>query len=107
MRTWYLLSCLLLLSLATFAQQSPSSQSTSNDNSAGSGGPITVEGCVTSINGSFFLATPSGQFRLKGDHDSLLGHNGQQVRVTGTVTKKEPQTLKISHLKKVSDTCQY
>jgi hypothetical protein len=62
---------------------------------------------VTSINGYFSLVTRSGQFRLKGDHDSLLGHNGQQVRVTGTLTKKGPQTLKITELKKVSDTCQY
>lgn len=65
MRTWYLLSCILLLSRLAFAQQSPSSQGTSNDNSAGSGGPITVEGCVTSINGYFSLVTRSGAFRLK------------------------------------------
>jgi len=73
-------------------------QGSGNDPSAADGGPITVEGCLTSVNGYFSLATRSGLLRLKGDHDSLFGHNGQQVRVTGTVTsgkKKAPQTLKI------------
>ena len=108
MRIRYLLPCLPVLSVAGFAQQSASGQGTPSDNPAAGGGPITVEGCVTSVNGHFSLATHSGMFRLKGDHDSLFGHNGQQVRVTGTVTpgKKKVQTLKVSEIKKLSDTCQ-
>jgi hypothetical protein len=107
MRVRYLVPC-LLFSMAAFAQQGPSGQAAANDNPAAGGGPITVEGCVTSVNGHFSLATRSGMFRLKGDHDSLFGHDGQQVRVTGTVTpgKKKAQTLKISEIKKLSDTCQ-
>ena len=37
---------------------------------------------MTSMNGSFSLATRSGLIRLKGDHDSLFGHNGQQQQNT-------------------------
>lgn len=109
MRTWCLLPCLILLSLTTLAAQSSSGQGMSNDNSGANGGPITVEGCVTSFNGYFSLLTRGGVFRLKGDHDSLLGHNGQQVRITGTVTpagKKGSKALKIAELKKIADTCQ-
>jgi hypothetical protein len=110
MRTWSLLLCLsLVVSAAAFALQSASREGVANNDSPGSG-QITIEGCVTSINGSFSLETRNGMLRLKGDHDSLLGHNGQQVRITGTVSpvgKKGPQTLRISDLKKVSDTCQY
>jgi hypothetical protein len=108
MRTWYWLPFFLMLPLMSLAQESPSSQGTSNDNSAGNGAPVTVEGCVTSINGYFTLVTPDGAIRLKGDHDALFGHNGQQVRITGTLTKKKgSQVLRIASLKKVSDTCQY
>ena len=106
MRTSYLLVVLLSLSLTAFAQQSPSGQAVPNTNPGDVSGAITVEGCVTSINGYFLLMTHNGQFRLKGDHDSLLGHDGQQVRIVGIVTKKTPQTLKINELKKIADSCQ-
>jgi hypothetical protein len=106
MRTSYLLLGLLSLSLMAFAQQSPSGQAASNNNPGETNGPITVEGCVTSINGYFLLMTHNGQFRLEGDHDSLFGHDGQQVRIVGIVTKKAPQTLKINELKKIADSCE-
>jgi len=110
MHTSLLLTCVFsVLFLANTMQASPSGQNTAGGNSAASGGPVTIEGCVTFVNGQISLATRSGLVRLKGDHDSLLGHNGQQVRVTGTMKadKKSGQTLKISELKKVSDSCQY
>ena len=109
MRIRYLAASLVLFSLAAFPQQPSPSQGAPNDNPAAGGGAITVEGCLISVNGYFSLATRSGVLRLKGDHDSLFSHNGQQVRVTGTVTsgkKNAAQILKISDLKKLSDTCQ-
>jgi len=118
MRTWYLLPCLLLLSLTTFAQQAPSSQGTANDTPAGSGDSTTVVGCVTGVNGSFTLGTPNGDlYRLKGHHNALFHYNGMEVRVTGTVTPSKPssaskrvsgtmpQTLKIAKIEKLRDTC--
>lgn len=107
MRTWNLLPCLLLLSLAAIAQQSPSGQNASN-NASGDTGGVTVVGCVASLNGYFTLETRSGEvYRLKGDHDALVGHNGKQVAISATMTgSKKAQTLKISTMKKISDTCQ-
>jgi hypothetical protein len=109
MRTWILLPCLLLLSLMTVAQQSPSSQTSPNAVSAGGAGAMTVIGCVSSINGYFTLGTRRGDlYRLKGDHDSLLGYNGKEVAISGTVTSSEKaRTLQVSKIKKISDTCQY
>jgi hypothetical protein len=110
MRTWYLLLSLLLLSLASAPQQSPSSRGTANATSAGSGDTKTVVGCVTAMNGAFSLATRSGDLlRLKGHHNALFGYNGKQVRITGTITTSDsaPRTLLISKIKKVYDTCQY
>ena len=109
MRTWILLPCLLLLSLMSLAQQSPSSQGTSNDVPAASAAAMTVVGCVSSMNGYFTLGTRRGDlYRLKGDHDTLFGYNGKEVAISGTVTSSEKgRTLQISKIKKVSDTCQY
>jgi hypothetical protein len=109
MRSWCLLSSLFLLSLVSLAQQSPSNQNTANDASAGSGEAKTVVGCVSGLNGSFTLATASGDvYRLKGHHGALFGYNGKEVRITGTVASSDgaPQTLNISKIKKVYDTCQ-
>jgi hypothetical protein len=109
MRTWKLLSCLLLLSLMTFAQQSSPSQGPANNAPSGSAAGVTAVGCINSINGSFTLATRHGDlYRLKGEHDTLLGYNGKEVVIVGSVsTSKGERTLQISTVKKVSDTCQY
>jgi hypothetical protein len=110
MRAVLLLSCLLALSLlVSAAQASSSGQDTAGGTSAESSAPVTLVGCVTSMNGHFSLATRTGLVRLKGDHDSLLGHNGQQVRIIGTMKRDKKsgrQTLTISELKKISDSCQ-
>ncbi len=109
MRTWILLPCLLLLSLMSLAQQSSPSEASSNAVPAGSTGAMTVVGCVSSINGYFTLGTRRGDlYRLKGDHDSLLGYNGKEVAINGTLTSSEKaRTLQVSKIKKISDTCQY
>ena len=104
MRTRYLLPCLLFLSLTPLAQQAPGQGNTNNTTG---GGPGTIVGCVSGVNGSFYLATPSGErYLLKGHHDSLFHFNGKEVRITGTASPTKPQTLKISKIEKVNDTCQ-
>ena len=109
MRTWRLTPCFLFVfSLAMFAQQSSTNQNNANNNSSANGGKVTVDGCVMSVNGYFALETSSGNYRLKGDHDSLLGRNGQEVRIKGTITsagKGGPKTLTISEMKKLADSC--
>ena len=104
MRGWCLVCCCFLLSLAALAAPSDSAQ------------PKTIEGCVISINGAFRLNLPNGSsYILKGDHSTLFSYNGMQVQVTGTVKKSSgsssasgvPQTLKVSDIKKVHDTCQF
>jgi hypothetical protein len=105
MRSWYVRTGFLLLSLTVLVSPSQSKQ------------PQTIEGCVMSINGAFMLGTPNGErYILKGDHDTLFSYNGKQVRITGTVKKAasgssssqgEPRTLKVSDVKKVYDTCQF
>lgn len=109
MRTWIVLACLLLMSLITMAQQSPSNQNAPNNPSTGSPGAITVIGCVGSINGYFTLGTRRGDvYKLKGDHDALLGYNGKEVAISGTIgANAKDRTLQISNIKKVADTCPY
>ena len=109
MRTWILLSCLVLFSMMSLAQQSPSGNANPNGAPAGGTGAMTVVGCVSSINGYFTLGTRHGDsYRLKGDHDSLLGYNGKEVAISGTVKSSEKgRTLEISKIKKLADACQY
>jgi hypothetical protein len=109
MRTWFLLPCVLLLSLMTFAQQSSPGQANPNGAPTGGTGAVTVVGCVESINGYFTLSTSAGDvYRLKGDHDTLFGYNGMKVAISGTVKSSEKgRTLEISKIKKLSDTCGY
>ena len=109
MRPWTLLTCLLLMSLVGVAQQSPSNQNAPSGAPAGGTGGITVVGCVNSINGYFTLGTRRGDvYKLKGDHDTLLGYNGKEVAISGTIgASAKDRTLQITHIKKVSDTCGY
>ncbi len=110
MRTWILLPCLVLLSMMSLAQQSSPNQGNPNSAPAGAATAVTIVGCVGSVNGYFTLGTSRGdRYRLKGDHDTLLGYNGKQVAITGTaVTSPEKvRTLQISKIKKISDTCQF
>ncbi len=111
MRISYLLPCFLLLFLlAGYGQNAPSGQNTSGDSSAANHQPITVEGCIGSMNGHFSVVTAGGVYRLKGDHSTMMNNNGKQVRVTGTVissNKTGRQTLEVSEIKKIHDFCQY
>ncbi len=78
-----------------------------------SGRTVTVAGCVVSVNGEFHLQTPSRTFILKGHHDTVLGYNGKQVEIVGTVdggSQSQPQgvpvVLHISKIKKIADFCE-
>ena len=78
------------------------------------GNPITVSGCLMSVNGGFSLSTHNGdRYVLKGDHNTMFGYNGKLVQVTGTVkspkkssSDAKPVTLRVTEIKKVADFCQ-
>lgn len=81
--------------------------------SAQSSHTVTVAGCIESVNGELHLLTPSHTYILKGHHDTVLGFNGKQVEITGTVDSGSnsapqgvPVVLHISKIKKVADFCQ-
>jgi hypothetical protein len=71
--------------------------------------PITVAGCVMSVNGSFKLLTQDQTYTLKGHHNALFGYNGKLIEVTGTVSHPShpgvPVVLTITKLKKLADSC--
>jgi len=60
----------------------------------------------------FSLTTANGvRYVCKGDHDTLLSHNGKRVEVKETMkaTKKtfsKPATFPVSEVKKLADFCQ-
>jgi len=73
--------------------------------------PATKSGCLQNLNGQFVLLTDGGgQIVLKGDHDTMFGYTGKQVKVTGTVKphKKnaKPAEMHVSEVKKLADACQ-
>jgi hypothetical protein len=78
-----------------------------------------IEGCLTSSNGSYTLGTLSGDlYQLENSGHDLRKYNGQEVRITGRVTVPHPGSspsnaleqqyarLKVQKIKKVFDTCQ-
>lgn len=93
----------LVLSVVLFAvlcqaQQSPN-------------GPVTISGCLQSLNGQFVLLNGRGeQIILKGDHDTMFGYIGKQVEVKGTLkpqTKQSPKPaeMHVTKVKKLADGC--
>ena len=72
---------------------------------------VTVAGCVMSVNGELQLLTSNGTYILKGKHDTVLGYNGKQVEVVGTVDGSAPAqgvplVLHVTKVKKLADFCQ-
>jgi hypothetical protein len=100
----------------------PAQQSSSSDSSP-SGGSITVLGCVLQLNGGYSLAVDARkQYYLAGDDAVLHRYLGQKVRVLGNASYRKkagtngkaenmvilagsPQTLTVSRIDKVADTC--
>ena len=95
--------------------QSPSA-STQKDSPAGKA--ITVVGCLTGMEGRYTLGTSSDQlYVVEGDPELLRRFNAVTVKVTGIIGASkhqtshadamsyQPQTLTVSKIKKVADSC--
>ena len=88
-----------------------------------SGGSIRVVGCVVELNGGYGLTVDANKrYYLNGDDAVLHQYLGQKVRVVGIADYRKkpgtngkaenmvivlgsPQTLTISKIRKVADTC--
>jgi len=115
----------LLLSISLFALVSAAQEGTSTPGQPPSGAARkwgkskSVEGCLTTLNGSYTLGTTSGDlYQLENNGHGLRKYDGQEVRITGPVTPPHPGTspnnvleqqyarLKVQKIKKVYDNCQ-
>lgn len=115
-----LLLSLSLLALVSAAQDGTSAPGQSPSGAASkSGTSKSIEGCLTSSNGSYTLGTRSGDlYRLENSGHDLRKYTDQEVRITGRVTPPHPGSspsnvldqqyakLKVQKIKKVFDTCQ-
>ncbi len=86
MRTAFLFTCLLFISVAVAASQQtsnvPAAQAVSSQ--AGNAGPITVRGCVSGGKEAYTLAQSGTgvMFKLQGDTSRFEQFRGQQIEVT-------------------------
>jgi hypothetical protein len=108
-------ACLILaiplLCSLSFSQQSNSTQATVSNPSTAST-PATVSGCLMNLNGTFYLTTANGErFILKGKHNAMFNHNGQQVEITVKPEKDSappagPKKLTVTHIEMLAQVCQ-
>ena len=126
---------LFVCSLWVYAQQSsPSSSSQSSPStqaeSSSSGSNQTVQGCLEQSGSNYVLTADSGtKYQLQGDTSQLSAHVGHEVQISGSTASAQPpaaaageagssssssagsssnsnhQTLTVSSLKHVSNTC--
>jgi hypothetical protein len=121
MRHLLLLSVLLLGATWAVAQNYPSQTTPS-----GTGGEMTVQGCLSNSGGNYMLTAKNGKsIRLTGDTAKLSEHVGHEVKITGTVSSateapsaksdrgmageesgSAQPSLEVSSVKHVSKTCQ-
>ncbi|MGA8493423.1 MAG: hypothetical protein WB711_23580 [Terriglobales bacterium] len=114
-----LLLSVLLLSACWAAAQTYSGQSGST-HSTSTGSTTTIEGCLSSNNGSYTLTDSHGKiFDLAGDTSKLSEHIGHTVKITGTSTaapasssssamgqtSSSHETIDVSSVKHISKTC--
>jgi hypothetical protein len=105
MRGAFLILAILLLCSLSFSQQSSSTPATV-------GTPAKISGCLMSMNGAFYLTTANGErFILKGKHNAMFSHNGQQVEISVKSDKDltphaSPKTLTVTHIEMVAQVCQ-
>ena len=114
---YLLLLSVLLLGASWAAAQSGSSQTNQT-------GEMTVQGCLSSSNGSYTLTDTKGNsFQLTGDTAKLSEHIGHEVKITGTSTSASPspsgaasgtmgqtsnssqQAIEVSSVKHIAKTC--
>jgi hypothetical protein len=121
MRYLLLLSVLLLGTCWAAAQNYPSQGGSAHATSSGS--TTTVEGCLSSNNGSYTLTDSHGNnIALTGDTAMLSEHVGHTIKITGTTkststsssgesggamgqTASSPQSIDVSSVKHISKTC--
>lgn len=122
MRYLLLLSVLLLGTCWAAAQNYPSQSGSTHATSSAS--TTTVEGCLSSNNGSYTLTDSHGNnIALTGDTSMLSEHVGHTIKVTGTTaaastsssgdsssgamgqTSSSPQSIDVSSVKHVSKIC--
>jgi hypothetical protein len=74
--------------------------------------PAKLSGCLMNINGTFYLLTANRErFMLKGKHNAMFSHNGQQVEITVKPDKDSsahgsPTTLTVTHIEQLAQVCQ-
>ena len=102
-----ILAVLVLVCSAGVTQQAnnPASNTTANN-------PMKLSGCLMSINGTFYPLTANQErFMLKGKHNAMFSHNGQQVEITVKPDKDSsahgsPKTLTVTHIEQLAQVCQ-
>jgi len=123
-KTTLAILALLLCAVWAVAQQSnPSSQTGQAGQSQSSGSNQTIQGCLSRAGSDFVLTADSGtKYRLSGDTSQLSDHVGHEVQIKGSTSQAEPpsaaaspstggsssdqeQTLQVSSLKHISNTC--
>lgn len=121
MRYLLMLSVLLLGSCWAVAQYN--SSQTNQTKSSGTGTETTVEGCLSSSNGTYTLTDKNGaSYELTGDSAKLSEHVGHEVKITGTEASPSASAgsakgsmgetsssthgaIEVSSLKHISKTC--
>jgi hypothetical protein len=105
MRGACLILVILLLCSLSFSQEANSTPTTVST-------PAKISGCLMAMNGAFYLTTANGErFILKGKHNAMFSHNGQQVEITlksdkDLTSQASPKKLTVTHIEMVTQVCQ-
>ncbi len=100
---------LVLVCCLSFSQQSNNPPGSTASTAST---PAKLSGCLMNINGTFYLLTANRErFMLKGKHNTMFSHNGQQVEITVKPDKDSsahgsPTTLTVTHIEQLAQVCQ-
>ncbi|HKW19120.1 MAG TPA: DUF5818 domain-containing protein [Terriglobales bacterium] len=114
----FLAAVMAVASLGAMAQNNQA-QGTQNEGKSNAQGAVTISGCLSSGSGVYTLSDAKGAtYTLAGDTNSLQGHVGQEVEVTGqqalesptssnttTQAGTAPATLNVTNTRFVADHC--
>jgi Protein of unknown function (DUF5818) len=113
MRHLLVFSVLLLGTVWTAAQTSPSHET------AGGSGQATVQGCLSNSGGTYTLTEKDGKtVQLTGDTSKLTEHVGHEIKVTGTTSSASAassdsmgktsagETIEVQSVKHISKKCE-
>jgi len=107
--TCQVIGILVLVCSISFSQQSNNPLGSA---AAAPGSPAKLSGCLMNVNGTFYLLTANRErFMLKGKHNAMFSHNGQQVEITVKPDKDSsahgsPTTLTVTHIEQLAQVCQ-